>query len=236
MGPGVTDRLRGWLELGAVVALGLVGFFLIQEYGARKAAEAQQEPLRRAADAARQEAAGARQAAEAALARADSASAALGASAARGAALEDSLRTALRGDSVRVNEAVTELDAIFVEIRRVAPEVTPLVDRIEIRTRELTALRSAAVAAFENEARSFAAFRAQTEATLTEKDAALGASQAEAERWRVAYLAEQARADNAERLMTRGLWDRVMGSLPFFSMEGTVAGVIGLGAGVLLTR
>jgi len=227
---------RGWLELAVVVALGVVGFFLIQEYGARKAAEAQQELYRRASAAALQRASEAAQAAEVARARADSATAALQSLAARGAALEDSLRLALREDSVTVNEAVTELDAIFVEVRRVAPQVAPLVDRIEVRVRELTALRSAAASAFETERRNFAEFRAQAEAALAQKDTALQAAADGGEAWRLAYLAEQARADNAERLATRGLWDRVKGSLPFFSMEGTVAGVIGLGVGVVLAR
>lgn len=220
---------------GAV--LFVVGFLGWMEHADRIRAEAQQELFRKASQAALQEAAEASRTAAVARARADSASVALGAAAARGAALEDSLHTALLADSITVDGAVTELDAIFVELRRVVPEpALNLIDRAEIRVRELTALRSAASSAFESEARAFAAFRAQTDLTLAEKDAALAASTAGGEAWRLAYLAEQARADNAERLATRGLWDRVKGALPFFSMEGTVAGVIGLGVGVAFTR
>ena len=232
----MTERLRLGLELTAVVVIGLIGFFLIQEYGARKAAEAQQGLYRRASELALQEAVEASRAAQGARARADSAVAALEAAAARGAALEDSLRLALREDSVRVDEAVTELGAIFVEIRRVAPEVTPLVDRVEVRVTELVALRSAAAAAFDAERRSYADFRERTALTLAENRVALQAATDGGEAWRLAYLAEQARADAAEQLMTRGVWDRVKGSLPFFSMEGTVAAVLGFGVGVAVTR
>lgn len=229
--------MRGWLELALVVGAGVLGWFLLQEHSDRVAAEAQQALLREAAEGSRQRAQDAEEAAEAARGEAERVTALLAERTARAEALDDSLRAALAANVVMGHEAADDLAELLADIRTHLPEpVQHLADTAQARVTVLVGSVDAATLLAERMSDDYALFRTQAEQTVLRLNADLSAAYLAADAWRENAAAEARRADNAERLMTRGLLDRIRGALPLFSMEGTVAGLIGLGVGVAVTR
>ena len=231
------DAVRGYLEAALVAVLVVVGIFAWQEHADRIRAEAAQEPLRREAAQATALAQERDGAAEAAQVEATALRDSLGALGSVLSAKSDSLAAAMREVIVTVDVTSGEIGALLGEIREHLPEeARPLVDSVEVKVAVLMDAGLNAVEAFSQERVSFAAFRAQTEVTLASDADALTAANAATRQWQATAAAESARAANAERLATRGIWDRVRTSLPLFSIEGTIATATGFGLGWLATR
>ena len=230
-------RLRELGEVVLILAAGVVGWFWFQEHNDRARAEGQRDLLVEASFQAHQRALESDDGARVAAATADSLSAALGLLNARATALSDSLATAVAGTLVTVDVTTGELDALLAEIREHLPEAAhALVDSVEARADLLAASARTAAQAFADERASFAAFRVETDRTVAGQDAAIAAAQLSAQDWQATAAAMELRAVNAERLATRGVWSRIKGSLPLFSLEGSIATVVGIGIGVAATH
>ena len=225
------------LEAGLGAALLVAGWFIWAEHADRIRAEAAQEPLHREAAEALQRAQERDDSLRAVRGRAQELEAALGAATRVAAALSDSLARVVTVTEVQVDVTGGELTALLEEMREHLPEpARALVDSAQVRVVELTAANRSTAEAFRQQAASFAAFRVQSEGALGGMRDRAEAAEASATEWRTTAAAEAARAANAERLATRGVLDRVKGALPLFSLEGTVAGLIGVGIGVVATR
>ena len=215
----------------------MLAYFFIQEHTDRIRAEAAQQPLREEALNARESAQERDDSLVAVRGRATELAAALGASTRRAEALSDSLAAAVAEDVVQVDVALADLTGIFAEIREHLPEpALPLVDSAQVRVTAMATSAHSTAAAFRAQTESFARFRVESGGTLSATEARAVAAEASAMAWQRTAAAEAARADNAERLATRGVWDRVKGSLPLMSVQGTVAGLIGAGIGIAATR
>lgn len=229
--------LRSWAELALVVAACVVLVFSIVEHNAKVAARAQLELVREEVAVARQIAQEREREFTAARARSDSSVAALQQLTQRAAALSDSLHAAVVVTLVVVDVAGADLQDLIVQMRELLPEeARELADSAALRATTVQAGALSAAQAFQQQAESFAAYRAQTETALADKDRALWVADRTIDEWKAVAIAEAARADLAEQLATPGIWKRIRTSLPFFSVEGTVAGALGVTVGVLATR
>lgn len=227
---------RAWAETLLVVAAAVVLGFGIIEHNAKVAARAQLGPLRREAEAALQRAQASDGALEAARALATESAASMQRLQEQVRILGDSLRAAVTLTMVEVDVASVDLQDLIVQIRAILPpEAQPLADSASVRAATLTAANVRTAQAFETQRVAFEQFQAQTAITLTAKDAALAAAESSISEWQAVAAAERARAAAAEALTTPGVWSRIKTSLPFFSWEGTVAGVLGFGFGVAVT-
>ena len=225
------------LEAGLGVAVLVAGWFIWAEHADRIRAEAAQEPLRMEAAEARQRAQERDDSLRAVRGRAQEMEAALEAATRVAVALSDSLARVVTVIEVQVDVAGGELTALLEEMREHLPEpARALVDSAQVRVAELTAANRTTAEAFRQQTASFAAFRAQSDGALGGMRARAEAAEASALEWQATASAEAARADNAEQLATRGVLDRIKGSLPFLSLEGTIAGLVGAGIGVVATR
>ena len=225
------------LEAGLGAVLLVAGWFIWAEHADRIRAEAAQEPLRREAAEALQRAQERDDSLRAVRGRSQELEAALEAATRVAVTLSDSLARAVAVTEVQVDVTGGELTALLEEMREHLPEpARALVDSAQVRVAELTAANRTTAEAFRAQTSSFAAFRVQSDAALGGMRTRAEAAEASALEWRATAAAEAARAANAEQLATRGVLDRVKGALPLFSFEGTVAGLIGVGIGVVATR
>lgn len=233
----MTGQQRTFIDLGLLVATAVLGWFLIAEYGARQRAEAALSTAVARADTAQREAVEAQAVAEAARAGAQATQAALAQATAQNRALSDSLARVLDDNVVVAHVAADDLDALITDIRAHLPEPHQhLADTALVRVRTLRDANDRSAALFARQAEEHEAYRltATTSASAMRRD--LDTVYQAAAAWERSAAAERERANIAERLATPGVLARIKGSLPFLSVEGTLAAALGFGIGVAVTR